>query len=107
MRCKYCDRERKVSARAHAENPFCALCLQERIALSTLRDGHRTVFRESESGDYMESYSVRLTKEERADLLSFVKAEQAKRGATAAASTASAAARPDASDARTPSADDE
>lgn len=31
LRCQYCSREMKVSAAAHAENPFCRVCLPERV----------------------------------------------------------------------------
>lgn len=33
VRCPHCQRERFASARAFAENPYCAECLHERVAL--------------------------------------------------------------------------
>jgi ribosomal protein L16/L10AE len=30
-RCRHCRREMKVSARAYVENPFCNLCMEERL----------------------------------------------------------------------------
>ncbi len=31
QRCPYCDRPNRVSAACFAENPFCRLCLHERM----------------------------------------------------------------------------
>ncbi len=34
-RCKFCGREATVSSQEHAENPFCQLCLDERISAAS------------------------------------------------------------------------
>lgn len=35
--CSFCGRKNQRSARAHAENPYCAECLHERLQLATAR----------------------------------------------------------------------
>lgn len=35
-RCKFCEREMKVSSRAYAENPYCHHCLSDRLAAASL-----------------------------------------------------------------------
>jgi hypothetical protein len=37
--CRYCQREMGESAEAYRENPFCRLCLNERIAAASAAQG--------------------------------------------------------------------
>jgi len=37
LRCRYCGREMKCSALEYQENPFCIVCLPERVEKSSLR----------------------------------------------------------------------
>jgi hypothetical protein len=39
QRCQYCDREMSCSAASYRENPFCRLCLHERVATAAAAQG--------------------------------------------------------------------
>ena len=34
-RCHHCEREMKLSSQRYAENPFCAVCLPQRVKKAT------------------------------------------------------------------------
>ena len=36
QRCRYCSREMNVSSPAYDENPFCAICLKERLSTAVI-----------------------------------------------------------------------
>lgn len=38
-RCRYCEREMRESAEVYRENPFCRLCVHERITAASAAQG--------------------------------------------------------------------